>query len=104
MYQEVTTNMRSSIIDFFLRTVEHDASVEVAYDVVRFEKGVREDALLLNRIIAIHQHFHGTYRAPRVHAELRETGIRVWIKCVARLIRMVLICGVPRRRTKLTNR
>jgi putative transposase len=56
------------------------------------------DAELLGRIRAIHAASRGTYGAPRVHAELRATGIRVGRKRVARLMRTATIAGVHRRR------
>ena len=60
--------------------------------------------MLLCRIRSIHQRSHGTYGAPRIHAELRELGIRVGPKRVARLMRMAAISGVSRRRAVRTTR
>ena len=48
--------------------------------------------MLTSRIRSIHQRSHGTYGAPRIHAELRESGICVGRKRVARLMRMASIC------------
>ena len=45
-----------------------------------------EDETLLQRIRKIHLHSRGTYGAPRIHAELRDEGIRVGRKRVARLM------------------
>ena len=63
----------------------------------------REDAMLLSRIRLIHQRSYGTYGAPRIHAELRELGIRAGRKRVARLMRMAAISGVSRRRAVRTT-
>jgi transposase InsO family protein len=56
------------------------------------------DAVLLSHIRAAHAASHGTYGAPRIHVELRENGIRVGRKRVARLMAAAGLCGVSRRR------
>src|SRR5690625_3906916 len=43
------------------------------------------DALLRVRIEAIHKKSDGTYGRPRIHAELKEEGMRVGAKRIARL-------------------
>ncbi len=60
--------------------------------------------MLTSRIRSIHQRSHGTYGAPRIHAELRESGICVGRKRVARLMRMASILGVSRRSAVCTTR
>ena len=67
-------------------------------------KRAREDAMLLSRIRSIHQRSYGTYGAPRIHAELRASGICAGRKRVARLMRMAAISGVSRRRAVRTTR
>jgi putative transposase len=57
-----------------------------------------DDAVLLERIRAIHAESDGTYGAPRIHAELTEQGQSVGRKRVARLMRQGAIAGVSRRR------
>jgi putative transposase len=57
-----------------------------------------DDAVLLQRIRAIHAESDGTYGVPRIHAELAEQGQRVGRKRVARLMRQGGIAGVSRRR------
>lgn len=57
-----------------------------------------EDAVLTERIRAIHAASDGTYGSPNIHAELREGGTRVGCKRVARLMRAAHIRGVSRRR------
>ena len=44
------------------------------------------DAKLSRRMAEIHRSWHGTYGAPRIHAELAAQGIRVGSKRVARLM------------------
>ena len=63
----------------------------------------RSNAALLRRIRTIHAVSHGTYGAPRVHAELRADGIQVGRKRVARLMREARIAGVSRRRRTVTT-
>ena len=67
-------------------------------------KRAGDDIMLTSRIRSIHQRSHGTYGAPRIHAELRASGICVGRKRVARLMRMASICGVSRRRAVRTTR
>jgi putative transposase len=56
------------------------------------------------RIRTIHASSHGTYGAPRVHAELRAAGTAVARKRVARLMRGAGLRGVSRRRFPTTTR
>jgi putative transposase len=57
-----------------------------------------EDAVLTERIRAIHAASDAIYGAPNIHAELRDEGTRVGCKRVARLMRAAHIRGVSRRR------
>ena len=57
-----------------------------------------EDAVLTERIRAIHSASDGNYGSPNIHAELRDEGTRVGRKRVARLMRRAHIRGVSRRR------
>ncbi|MGH2454431.1 MAG: IS3 family transposase [bacterium] len=61
------------------------------------------DAALLERIRVIHERSRRTYGAPRVHAELREQGLRCGRKRVARLMRQAGLCGAHRRRRGRTT-
>ena len=56
------------------------------------------DVMLLSRIRAAHAASHGTYGAPRVHAELRANGLCVGRKRVARLMAGAGLVGVSRRK------
>lgn len=62
------------------------------------------DAALLRRIRTIHVGSHGTYGAPRVHAELQAEGTAIARKRVARLMRHAGLRGVSRRRFPTTTR
>jgi transposase InsO family protein len=59
----------------------------------------RSDAELTTTIKRIHEDSRGTYGAPRVHAELRDSGTRCSRKRVARLMRAEGLEGVHRRRS-----
>jgi putative transposase len=63
----------------------------------------RQDAELAQRIQYIHEQSRGTYGAPRVHAELRASGMHVGRKRVARLMRGNGIRGVSRRKWTTTT-
>ena len=57
-----------------------------------------QDAVLTERIRAIHAASDHTYGSPNIHAELRDQGTRVGRKRIARLMRQAAIRGVSRRR------
>jgi putative transposase len=61
------------------------------------------DAELTSRIRAIHESSHRIYGAPMIHRELRDLGIRVGRKRVARLMRKASLVGVTRRRWCVTT-
>jgi putative transposase len=63
----------------------------------------RADAELGARIAEIHRHSRATYGAPRILAELREQGIRVGGKRVARLMRAAGLRGASRRNWIITT-
>jgi len=56
------------------------------------------DAILLDRIKAHHEDSRGTYGMPRLHEDLKEEGINVGPKRVARLMKKAGIMGVSRRK------
>ena len=61
------------------------------------------DAELSARIGEIHRRSRQTYGAPRIHAELKERGIKVGCKRVARLLRAAGLKGVSRRKWIITT-
>jgi len=67
-------------------------------------KREREDAMLQERMKAIHAKSRGTYGAPRIHAELRADGLCVGRKRVARLMRQAQLAGISRRRRRGSTR
>jgi putative transposase len=62
------------------------------------------DAVLSERIRAIHARSRGTYGAPRIHAELRYDGVRCSRKRVARLLHLAGLQGCHRRKGLRTTR
>jgi transposase InsO family protein len=58
----------------------------------------REDAELLAQIRGFHTRSRGTYGAPRIHRDLRDAGVRVGRKRVARLLKQAGLRGVSRRK------
>ena len=63
----------------------------------------REDVRLAVEIRKIHEDSHGTYGAPRIHAELTVRGTHVGRKRVARIMRQEGIRGASRRRWTCTT-
>lgn len=61
------------------------------------------DLQLGDRIEAIHRQSRSTYGRPRIHAELREDGISISGKRIARLMRERNIHGASRRRFTITT-
>jgi putative transposase len=61
-------------------------------------KRARRDAELTPRIRAFHEASDGTYGAPRILRDLRDEGVRVGKKRVARLMRNAGLRGVSRRK------
>ncbi len=62
-----------------------------------------EDAVLRKRIEAIHGRSRATYGRPRVHAELKEDGVRIGCKRVSRLMRQAGLQGASRRKRYRTT-
>jgi putative transposase len=71
-----------------------------AYDWRQRDRSERdyEDGALIERIRAVHETSYGTYGVPRAHAELREAGVRVGRKRIARLMRSESLHGVNHRK------
>ena len=64
-----------------------------------------EDRILTEMMKTYHQASYETYGAPRIHADLKDAGIRIGRKRVARLICEAGLRGVSRRRfIKTTKR
>ncbi len=64
----------------------------------------QRDATLLSAIRVFHERSDRTYGAPRLLEDLREAGVRVGRKRIARLLRRAGLVGVSRRRGVRTTR
>ncbi|MGW1530480.1 IS3 family transposase [Streptomyces sp. NPDC002159] len=67
------------------------------------EARVREDRLQAARIREVHGESGGAYGSPRVTAELREKGLRINEKRIARVMRTFSITGIRLRRRVRTT-
>jgi putative transposase len=65
---------------------------------------IASESSLILRITIIHQRSRGRYGAPRIHAELREEGVQVGRKRVARLMRLAGLQGCGKRKYCVTTR
>ncbi len=64
----------------------------------------RENEKLQQRIETIHRESRQTYGVPRIHAELKDEGMRVSRKRIARLMKASALAGVSRRKSTVTTR
>lgn len=85
------------------RLLDVSASGYYAWSTRPRSKRAQSDEELLVKIRSIHQSSHGTYGAPRVHAELAAEGTRVSRKRVSRLMREAGLQGASRRRSLSTT-
>ena len=58
----------------------------------------QRDAVVLDHVRHFHARSDGTYGAPRLVGDLRDVGVRVGQKRIARLMRRERLVGVSRRR------
>jgi putative transposase len=63
----------------------------------------QQDVILGDQIEAFHSKSYGIYGRPRLHADLREAGIHVSGKRIARLMRERGLVGVSRRKSTVTT-
>ena len=66
-------------------------------------KRARQDVWLMERIETAHERSRKTYGSPRIHAEIRDQGIPVGRKRVARLMKAGGLAGVSRRKGTRTT-
>ena len=85
------------------RVLEVSRSGFYAWTSRRPSRRAREDSELGQRIQNIHEESRGTYGAPRIYAELADSGTHVGRKRVARLMRGNGIRGVCRRKWTTTT-
>jgi putative transposase len=86
------------------RVLDVSASGYYAWRKRPASKRAQEDGVLLRRIRTIHAASRQSYGVPRVHHELRESGVEVGRDRVARLMRLAGLQGISRRRFVVTTR
>ena len=100
--------MRAYQAEFHVATMARVLGVSSSgfYAWLRRRRSARSlsDDDLLRQVREIHQRSRGTYGAPRIHAELMESGLCVGRKRIARLMREAGLAGVSRRRGPRTTR
>jgi putative transposase len=79
------------------RVLDVSASGSYAWVSRRPSRRAVEDGRLLPQIRAFHRASRGTYGAPRLHRDLREAGVHIGRKRVARLLKHAGLRGVTRR-------
>ena len=85
------------------RVLEVSASGYYAWRRRKISVRSREDEALRGRIIAIHRQSRRTYGSPRIHAELKDKGMAVGRKRIARLMKESGLTGVSRRKSVPTT-
>lgn len=85
------------------RVLEVSSSGYYAWRKRQPSQRTQEDQQLRQKIRSIHERSRGTYGAPRIHAELADTGVHVGCKRVARLMRAENMRGVSRRKVLHTT-
>ncbi len=85
------------------RVLGVSASGFSAWDRRAASRRAHDDDAVLRAIRTSHERSRGTYGAPRIHRDLRETGVRVGRKRVARLMRQAGLRGVSRRKWPVTT-
>ena len=104
VYQFVSANRAEHRVATMCRVLDVSTSGYYRWRKRSASAHATADRDLLRMIRTVHQSSRGTCGAPRIHAELRERGIAVSRKRVARLMRSAGIAGVSRRRWIVTTK
>jgi putative transposase len=99
----VKANQASYPVAMVCRLLEVSTSGYYAWLERSPSKRARADAILSNRIRSIYLQSKSTYGAPRVYQELRDQGVPIGRKRVARLMRVAGLQGVSRRKSVRTT-
>ena len=105
-FEFVRANHDRYSVSVMCRLLEVSRSGFYAWDERPLSDRARKDVELTALIHHIHEHsYQGTYGAPRIHRELRDTyGVRIGRKRVERLMRRAGLKGVQKRRFRCTTR
>lgn len=96
-------NQAAHSIPTLCRVLGVSASGYYAWHRRRESARTKKDQELLEHIRRFHQQSRGTYGTPRIHRDLREAGVRVGRKRVARLLKQAGLRGVSRRKWLVTT-
>jgi len=99
----VKANQASYPVSMMCRLLEVSTSGYYAWLKRPPSKRSREDAILTDRIRWIYLRSRSSYGAPRVYEELKDEGVRVGRKRVARLMRAAGLQGISRRKRVRTT-
>src|SRR5213078_2427437 len=102
-FEFVSENRAIHPVATLCRVLGVSSSGYYAWSKRSLSRRAKDDAVLIERIGAIHAASKGTYGAPRIHAELQANGIHIGKKRVARLMRRAGLAGVSRRRFVTTT-
>ena len=97
MYLFIVSEKANHSIRLMCRVLQVSRSAYYAWVAVRDQRGRRQRGLIA-RIRGIHRRSRGTYGSPRVTASLRQEGLCVNHKRVARIMRQEGLRGVPKKR------
>jgi len=99
----VKANQATYPVTMMCRLLEVSTSGYYAWLKRPLSQRSREDAILLEKIRMFHLRSRGTYGVPRIHLDLREEGVWVGRKRVARLMQAAGLQGVSRRKHTRTT-
>ncbi len=102
-YQFVKDHASQYTVVTLCRVLEVSRSGYYAWRTRPESRRSQADRALVGHIQTIHTHSRRTYGSPRVHAELREQGVRCSAKRVARLMRQTGIQACRMRRARTTT-
>ena len=85
------------------RVLEVSTSGYYAWRRRKISVRTREDEALRRRIGSIHEQSRRTYGSPRIHAELKDEGVQVGRKRIARLLKESGLIGASRRKSIRTT-
>ena len=103
-YRFIAAHQASYSIALLCRVVGVARSGYYAWQQRGVSRRRQADQALTAQISTIHQQSRQTYGSPRVHAALRQAGVRCGRKRVARLMRQAALTGCrARRRTRTTR-
>jgi transposase InsO family protein len=97
------THQAAQVLTTMCRVLDVSASGYYAWAARQPSRRATDDARLLEQIRTFHRASRGTYGAPRIHRDLRDAGVRVGRKRVARLLKQAGLRGVSRRKWPATT-